>query len=105
MPTDVPIIDVDSHVVEPIDLWTSRVSSKWGDLVPHVEWDDKGQELRWKVGEMFLSGVGEYCSAGWPEHFPSHPPTLEEADPACYDSHARLKRLDEYGVFGQVLYP
>ena len=105
MSAPLSIIDVDSHVVEPLDLWTSRVSKKWGDQVPHVEWDDKGQELRWKVGDIFLSGVGEYCSAGWPEHFPSHPPTLEEADPACYDAAARLKRLDEYGVWAQVLYP
>src|SRR5258708_7363973 len=33
-----PIIDVDSHISEPGDLWTSRVSKKWGDLVPHVKW-------------------------------------------------------------------
>ena len=38
--TTIPIIDTDTHVVEPPDLWTSRVASKWGDLVPHVEWDD-----------------------------------------------------------------
>ena len=30
------VIDVDTHVTEPPDVWTSRVSSKWGDLVPHV---------------------------------------------------------------------
>ena len=27
---------IDAHVSEPEDLWTSRVSSRWGDLVPHV---------------------------------------------------------------------
>ena len=34
--SEIPIIDADTHVVEPPDLWTSRMSSKWGDLVPHV---------------------------------------------------------------------
>ncbi|MDZ7726771.1 MAG: hypothetical protein U5Q44_00480 [Dehalococcoidia bacterium] len=33
----IKVIDADSHVSEPADLWTSRVSTaKWGDLVPHV---------------------------------------------------------------------
>ena len=26
------VIDVDTHVTEPRDVWTSRVSSKWFDL-------------------------------------------------------------------------
>jgi predicted TIM-barrel fold metal-dependent hydrolase len=102
----IPIVDVDSHVAEPVDLWTSRLSSaKWGDKIPHVEWDDVADEFRWKVGDIWLSAVGEYCSAGWPEPFPSHPPTLQEADPACWDPAARVQRLDEWGIQAQVLYP
>ena len=31
------VIDVDAHVTEPADLWTARVSSRWGDRVPHIE--------------------------------------------------------------------
>lgn len=101
----VPIIDTDSHVAEPLDLWTSRLPSSWGDDLPQVVWDEDAGEHRWRVGGIMLSAVGEYCTAGWKEPFPSHPPTLEEADPACYDPHARLERLDEHGVYGQVLYP
>src|SRR6266508_5873638 len=34
---DYKVIDVDTHVSEAEDLWTSRVSvKKWGDNVPHV---------------------------------------------------------------------
>ena len=34
-----PVIDTDSHVAEPPDLWTSRLSEKkWGDLRPRVVW-------------------------------------------------------------------
>jgi predicted TIM-barrel fold metal-dependent hydrolase len=102
---DVPIVDVDSHVAEPEDLWTARMPSRLGDAVPQVVWDEAGGESRWKVGDVLLSAVGEYCSAGWPEHFPAHPPTLADADPACYDPKARLERLDSFGVWAQVLYP
>jgi predicted TIM-barrel fold metal-dependent hydrolase len=102
---EVPIVDVDSHVAEPEDLWTARLPSRLGDAIPRVVWDEAGGESRWKVGDVLLSAVGEYCSAGWPEHFPSHPPTLADADPACYEAKARLGRLDSYGVWAQVLYP
>jgi predicted TIM-barrel fold metal-dependent hydrolase len=43
--------------------------------------------------------------AGWREHPPGHPPTLEEADPAAWDPVARLQRMDEYGIWAAVLYP
>ncbi len=101
----VPIIDTDSHVTEPLDLWTARLPASWGDDLPQVVWDEAAGEHRWRVGDIMLSAVGEYCTAGWKEHFPSHPPTLEDADPACYDPHARLQRMDDHGVHAQVLYP
>ena len=37
--------------------------------------------------------------------FPSSPPTYEEAHPASFDVHERLKLMDETGVYAQVLYP
>ena len=102
---NITIADVDSHVAEPEDLWTARMPARMGEAIPKVVWDEAAGESRWKVGDVLLSAVGEYCSAGWVEHFPSHPPTLHDADPACYDAAARLERLDEYGVWAQVLYP
>jgi uncharacterized protein len=102
---EIPIVDTDSHVSEPEDLWVSRVSARWGDRVPKVVWDEDSEEFRWLVGDSLLSSVAEYAQAGWHEPFPSYPPTLAEADSAAYDPHARLKRMDEYGISAQVLYP
>jgi hypothetical protein len=31
------VIDVDTHITEPPDTWTSRVSRRWGDDIPHIE--------------------------------------------------------------------
>ena len=33
------------------------------------------------------------------------PPTLAEADPACYDPAARLAHMDANGIYAQGLYP
>ena len=37
------VIDTDTHIIEPYDLWTSRLDvGKWGDKVPHVRFDEVG---------------------------------------------------------------
>jgi predicted TIM-barrel fold metal-dependent hydrolase len=99
------VADVDSHIIEPADLWTSRVSSKWGDLVPHVRFHERRQEDYWYIGDRKLYGVGAFAQAGWPEFPPSHPRRLEEALPAALDPEARLEYMDEIGVYYQVMYP
>ena len=101
----VPIIDVDTHVSEPADLWTSRMSKRWGDATPHVIFDDAAQMLKWKIGDRVMSPVAINCMAGHSEYVPSRPASLEEADPACTDPKARLRRMDEYGVAMNLLYP
>ncbi|WP_432841603.1 amidohydrolase family protein [Dactylosporangium sp. CA-092794] len=99
------VIDTDTHVIEPVDLWTSRVSSTRKDDVPHVEFDPTWNVQRWRLGDRWLNPVGYYSAAGWPEHVPSYPPTLDEANPAGHNAHERLKIMDEYGLYAQVLYP
>jgi predicted TIM-barrel fold metal-dependent hydrolase len=100
-----PIIDCDSHVAEPADLWTSRLPSKWTDEAPRLQWDERFGEMRWRVGDDLLRGEAEFAQAGWREFPPSHPVSLAEADPASWNPKARLQRLDEYQLYAQILYP
>jgi len=37
LPDDVRIIDADTHLTEPPDLWTARAPAKYADRVPRVE--------------------------------------------------------------------
>ena len=97
-------IDADTHITEPADLWTSRVSAKWGDRVPHVRQDDKNVNA-WFVGDDKIANAPSGVFAGWKGKFPSSPPTYEEAHPASFDVHERIKLMDETGVYAQVLYP
>ena len=107
------VIDADTHISEPEDVWTSRVSvEKWGDLVPHVIPDPDGEqepgrgvERLWVFGGEIGRGVAGPVIAFHNEYYPSHPLTLEEAHPATYDATARLKYMDEEGLYAQVLYP
>lgn len=102
---EVKIIDTDTHVVEPPDLWTSRVSTKrWGDRVPHVRADENGDPA-WFVADKLVLPVAAAAMAGWTEYPPMHPPSLNDADRATWDPHARVQRMDELGIHAQVLYP
>jgi uncharacterized protein len=38
-----PIMDADSRITEPPDVWTSRVPSKYREDVPHVVREGKGE--------------------------------------------------------------
>src|SRR6476646_817509 len=73
------VADADSHIIEPADLWTSRISPTWGALVPHVRFHERRQEDVWYIGDRKLYGAGAFAQAGWPEYPPSHPKMLSEA--------------------------
>lgn len=99
------VADVDSHIIEPPDLWSARMSSRWGDQVPHVEDDPASGMEMWIIGGRKVSPVGAFAHAGWPECFPDFPKRFEQIDPGGYDPQARLKWLDDVGVHYQLLYP
>lgn len=108
-PSDVDqyrVIDTDTHVIEPYDLWTSRLSvDKWGDKVPHVRWDENLQEDAWFFGEKRVGAAAGAAQAGWNQFPPQHPPRLDDVDPATWNAEERLRIMDKYGIWSAVLYP
>jgi predicted TIM-barrel fold metal-dependent hydrolase len=97
------IIDADSHVTEPRDVWTARVPSRYVADVPHVERLD-GMDT-WVLQGKRLGLVGVTAPAGWPSFPPEFPPRFEDCHLGAYDAQARLGYMDEAGIWAQVLYP
>ena len=97
------VIDVDTHLTEPPGVWTDRVSSKWGDLVPHIERRD-GEDA-WVVGDKEIFKPGFVSMAGFDGTVPEHPATYADIPNACFEADARLRHMDENGIYAQVLYP
>ena len=53
----IAVIDADTHLTEPHDLWTSRAPNEWVDRVPQVQ-EVKGRAM-WTIdGEVFGNAVG-----------------------------------------------
>ena len=103
------IHDADTHLTEPPDLWTSRVSSKWGDAVPHVQRNPDTGVDHWFVRGHDIGGVCQLTSSpvgpGYQGPTPAYPPTLDEADPGAWQAEARLAHMDREGIYSQILYP
>jgi len=102
---EVMVIDADSHVTEPPDLWSSRVGRELIEQAPRVVRDEKHKFDRWVMDGRRLGGVAASAAAGWKEPLPSYPPTLDEAHPGAWNPTERLRVLDEYGIWAQVLFP
>jgi predicted TIM-barrel fold metal-dependent hydrolase len=98
------IIDADTHVTETPDLWTSRAPAQMRDRVPRVETDADGT-MRWVVGaSRGLASVGLTATAGVGS-FNKPPRNYEEMHPGAFDAKARLKYMDQMGIWAMVMYP
>ena len=105
---DLVIVDADTHLTEPHDLWTSRAPRGWEDRVPRVRTVD-GQPT-WTIdGSLVLQRAGASGVVGrdgkkvpgttffdW---------TIDDVHPGAYDVDARLAMMDEQGVWAQIVYP
>jgi predicted TIM-barrel fold metal-dependent hydrolase len=99
------IIDADTHVTETPDVWTSRAPANMRDRVPRIETTAKGTQ-RWVLGDNqgILANPGMTATAGRGS-FKNPPKSYEEMHPGAYDPKARLKYMDEMGIWAMVMYP
>ena len=100
------VIDADTHVTEPGDLWTSRLPARYREQAPHLVRDPETGIDTWRIGDTqgFLP-VGFTAVAGWPEPFPAAPRNMDEVPKAAYDASARLEYMDRVGIWAMALYP
>jgi predicted TIM-barrel fold metal-dependent hydrolase len=100
------VIDADTHVTEPGDLWTSRLPARFKDRAPQLIRDPESGIDNWKIGDSkgFLP-VGFTAVAGWPKPFPAAPRNMDEVPKAAYDASARLEYMDRVGIWAMALYP
>lgn len=105
----IKIIDADTHLSEPHDLWTSRAPARFKDRVPQVKIVDG--KRRWVIdNDIALSDGASPISVikkdgsksrsleffGW---------QIEDVHAGAYDTKARLQVMDETNIFAQIVYP
>ena len=106
------VVDSDTHLSEPHDLWTSRVPASWKTRVPHVRIGEKGREswfidedkiLQKKTGASSVVRKDGSKDSFWDWDIRGGL-TLKDVTPASYDAKARVQLMDQLGVWGQIIY-
>jgi predicted TIM-barrel fold metal-dependent hydrolase len=121
----IKVLDVDTHLTEPSDLWTSRATAKYKDLVPRVEL--MGQDNEFVSKRMFKRPAGTLTPVWVVENdimlgfagggsvvnkdnvkikgseFIQWP--LTGVSPGATFVEPRLEIMDEQGIWGHIMYP
>ena len=97
------IIDVDTHVTETPDVWTSRVPATMKDRVPRIDRDAKGRQW-WFLGDRRIANPGLTATAGVGD-MTKWPTSYDEMHPGAFDAKERLAYMDAMGIWAMVMYP
>jgi predicted TIM-barrel fold metal-dependent hydrolase len=110
VPADLRIVDCDSHLTEYHDLWTRRAPAAYRRRVPRVE--KVGGRDTWVMEDgahrLGFAGAGSVI-----DPHGNKTPFLEsmtqwsigDSIRSAWDTRERLKMLDEFGIYAQVMFP
>jgi uncharacterized protein len=104
----IKVIDVDTHISEPHDLWTSRAPASMKDQVPRViERDGKRQ---WVIGaDTFLfeasASAAVSLSGEKLRGLGFFEKDIGEVHKGAHDVTERVRMMDDQGIYAQVAYP
>lgn len=118
------IISVDDHVVEPPDLWQSRLPAKYKDVGPRIVHEPRGTMNLVDGAWIETPGDSKEMAAWW--HYEDHRyqtkliiacpgmapkdvqavgVTYDEIKPACFQPKARIADMDENHVEASLCFP
>lgn len=102
------VIDADSHVLEPPDLWETRLDAKYRDRGVRIVERDGVETL--EIGgnvvlQGTLAGLGGVETIPRINLFDGSMRYLDGCPPASYDAAARVKLYDEWGVDAGIVFP
>jgi predicted TIM-barrel fold metal-dependent hydrolase len=119
-----PLVDLDAHLVEPPDVWSSRLPAKYRDVGPRVELLPAGKPKMTDRG--YIEEPGEdgplaawwfyedhrysvkrlIAAAGYPaDEITIQGVTFEDMRPGCWKPKDRLADMDINGVEAQLCFP
>jgi predicted TIM-barrel fold metal-dependent hydrolase len=98
------IFSVDDHVVEPADVWSSRVPARFRDAAPHVI-EEGGREF-WVYEDQRAMTMGLNAVAGKPrDQWSLEPTSFADMIPGCYDPRERARDMLAQGVLASICFP
>ncbi len=118
------IVSVDDHVLEPPDVWTSRLPERYRDAGPRIVIEPKGDMSLVDGAWVETPGTGEEMAAWWhyedhryqikqmiaaaglrPDEVTMQGVTYDEMRPGCFDPAARLDDMTANHVQASLCFP
>ncbi|MDI2128277.1 amidohydrolase family protein [Yinghuangia seranimata] len=119
-----PLVDLDAHVVEPPDLWSSRLPRRYRDIGPRIEHLPGGQPVLtggtyreapgedgpdvawWHYEDHYYSVKRLIAAAGYPaDEITMTGITYDQMRPGCWRTADRLADMDLNHVQAQMCFP
>ena len=118
------IVSADDHVVEPADLWTSRLPARYREQGPRVvrkriepierprlnfaitESDEGEWADIWCYEDRQAPLMMQAAAVGFDhDEVVTRAVTFDEIRPGCYDPSARIQDMNQAGIEGQLCFP
>ena len=107
------VISADSHIIEPGDLWTSRIDAQYRDRGPHIEMQGTMPDGTVEEGQfMVVDGGNPQRVAGFAvanvdpkDRAEANKRGYDQIRPGAWDPVERLKDQDIDGIVSEVIYP
>lgn len=99
------IVDCDTHVTEPPDLWTSRAPASLRDRLPTMRTVD-GISAWYLDGELWSGIGGNTITHGHQKVLGTNMvQPFDHVGQAAWDTEGRLRIMDEMGIHAAIMYP
>jgi uncharacterized protein len=106
----IKVIDADTHLTEPHDLWVKRAPAKWRDRVPQVKMHDG--KLSWIIDDKMSIGTGAHPNSSILKNGAKVRVLddflkleFDDVHPGSSSVKERLAVMDAAGIYAQIVYP
>lgn len=109
------MVSVDDHIVEPADLWSSRLAQKYQEVWPHVVRERVPSRINpgaekwadvWYYEQARVEILRGFAAVGYSKgELDAEPMTYDEMRPGCYEVAPRLADMDLDGIEASVCFP
>ena len=103
--TDMILVSVDDHVIEPPTMFDAHIPAKYKDRAPKIKEDESGGQY-WEFEGQRAQNMGLNAVAGCPpEEYGLNPLRFDQMRPGCYDINERIRDMNANGVLGSINFP
>jgi predicted TIM-barrel fold metal-dependent hydrolase len=105
-PSDLVLVSIDDHTIEPPDMFERHVPAKYLDQAPRIAVDETSGDCFWLYAGSRFPSVGLGAVAGRPnDEWGFEPSRFEDMRRGCFDAHERVRDMDIAGVQASLCFP